>query len=104
MDPAVAEQAVDIIDGMNRAAYSSYALLLEIGVAKEVARSVLPVSMYTQFYWTINARSLMNFLSLRLDENAQAEIREYAKKVEKYFAEVMPVTYQAWIDNGRVAP
>jgi thymidylate synthase (FAD) len=104
VDQVVAEQAVEIIAGMNQAAYNSYALLLELGVAKEIARSVLPVSMYTQFYWTVNARSLMNFLSLRLDENAQAEIREYAKEVEKYFAETMPITYQAWVDNSRVAP
>jgi thymidylate synthase (FAD) len=65
---------------------------------------VLPVSMFTQFYWTVNARSLMNFLSLRTDKHAQFEIREYANAVEQLFKDVMPVTYQAWIDNGKVAP
>lgn len=65
---------------------------------------VLPVSMFTQFYWTVNARALMNFLSLRTDNNAQMEIREYAAAVEELFKDAMPVTYQAWIDNGKVAP
>lgn len=99
-----AEQAVAIIDGMNKASYSAYKLMLELGVAKEVARSILPVSMYTQFYWTVNARAMMNFLSLRLDDNAQQEIREFAKAVEKIFAKQMPVTYEAWVDSGRVCP
>jgi len=99
-----AEVAVNIIEEMNKVTYSAYQAMLDMGVAKEVARAVLPVSMYTQFYWTVNARSLMNFLSLRLDENAQAEIREYAKEVEKSFKQVMPITYSAWVDNGRVAP
>ena len=54
-----------------RAAYDTYLELLEQGVAKEVARNVLPVAIYTQFYWTVNARSLMNFVSLRNSEQPQ---------------------------------
>ena len=104
VDEAIAEQAVATIDGMNKAAYQAYLLLLELGVAKEVARSVLPVSMYTQFYWTVNARSLMNFLSLRTDENAQYEIREFARAVEIFFMQQMPETWSAWNDCGRICP
>jgi thymidylate synthase (FAD) len=59
---------------------------------------------FTQFYWTINARSLMNFLSLRAAETAQYEIRRYAEAIEPYFAELMPVTYEAFVGAGRVAP
>lgn len=81
-----------------------YNNLIEGGVAKELARSVLPVSMYTQFYWTLNARSLMNFLSLRTHETAQLEIRQYATEVESYLAANMPVTYEAWIKNNKVTP
>lgn len=98
------ETAYRVMLDANYASFTAYDQLIEMGVAKEIARSVLPVSMYTQFYWTVNARSLMNFLSLRLDKNAQLEIRQYAKEVEKYFAEAMPITYQAWVDNSRVAP
>lgn len=97
-------EAVNIIKEANEHAFKAYSTMIQRGVAKEVARMVLPVSMYTQFYWTVNARSLMNFLSLRLSENAQLEIREYAQKVEKIFAEAMPVTHGEWVNNGRVAP
>lgn len=75
-----------------------------MGIAKELARLVLPVGIYTEFYWTVNARSLMNFISLRGAETAQLEIRRYAEAVEKFFEQKMPVTYKAFIDNGRVAP
>jgi thymidylate synthase (FAD) len=78
--------------------------MLEMGIAKEVARTVLPVGMFTQFYWTVNARSLMNFLSLRTDDNAQLDIRKYANAVESLFAKEMPVTYKAWLDNSKVCP
>lgn len=85
-------------------AWTNYERALENGVAKELARLLLPVSVYTQFYWTVNARSLMNFISLRNAETAQYEIREYAKVIESIFAGLMPVTHQAFVANGRVAP
>lgn len=84
--------------------WDKYEKLLADGVAKEQARMVLPVGIYTQFYWTVNARSLMNFLSLRTTEFAMMEIREYAKIVEGLFAEKMPRTAEVFIENGRVAP
>lgn len=102
-DPRVA-MAMTAINSNNIASYKIYREMVEAGIAKEVARMVLPVSMFTQFYWTLNARSLMNFLSLRTDKNAQLEIREYADAIEQLFKDVMPVTYQAWINNGKVAP
>jgi thymidylate synthase (FAD) len=104
VDDDIASDAVSIIEEANKASYSAYSRLIDMGVAKEVSRAVLPVSMYTQFYWTVNARSIMNFLSLRTDQNAQLDIRLYAKKVESIFAEKMPVTYKAWVENGKVTP
>jgi len=98
------DSAISIISSVNKLAYHQYMLLVEMGVAKEVARCVLPVSMYTQFYWTVNARSLMNFISLRDSEHAQMEIREYAIKVREIFAEKMPITHDAWLKNGKVCP
>jgi len=74
-----------------------YRELLEKGVAREVARIICPLSTYTQFYWTVNARSLMNFLRLRLDIHAQYEIREYAKCILEVFKEKMPWTYEAFV-------
>lgn len=96
--------AIEVISKANETAYSAYKDLLYMGVAKELARVVLPVSMYTQFYWTVNARALMNFLSLRNAETAQRDIQMYAADVEKIFSEQMPETHKAWISNGRVAP
>src|SRR5438067_1017902 len=87
-----------------RAAYDTYLELLEQGVAKEVARNVLPVAIYTQFFWTVNARSLMNFVSLRNAETAQREIRRYAAAVEQLFGECMPITHAAFVANDRRAP
>jgi len=85
-------------------AYRAYVEMLDDGVAREVARNVLPVAIYTQFYWTVNARSLMNFLSLRNAPTAQREIRRYAEAVELLFAGVMPVTHAAFVENGRRSP
>ena len=100
----IANMTKFLIENWSNESYLLYKRLLDLGVAKEISRAVLPMSMYTQFYWTVNARSLMNFLSLRTDENAQREIREMAFEVEKIFADKMPVTYSAWISNGKVAP
>jgi thymidylate synthase (FAD) len=76
--------------------YHTYHQLLKSGVAREMARMVLPVSQYTQFYWTVNARSLLNFIRLRTDNHAQYEIREYAKVIADIFREKMPWTWEAF--------
>src|SRR6186713_3014278 len=86
------------------AAYAAYERLVEQGVARELARAVMPVGAYTEFYWTVNARALMNFVSLRASETAQREIRQYADAVEQLFAEKMPVTYEAFVAANRTAP
>jgi thymidylate synthase (FAD) len=86
------------------AAYAAYEKLVELGVARELARAALPVGAYTEFYWTVNARALMNFLSLRNAEAAQREIRRYAEACERFLAERMPVTYEAFVAAGRTAP
>lgn len=82
----------------------SYQRILDMGIAKEVARDVLPFALYTEFYYDTNARSLMNFLSLRNTKSALKEIREYAIAIEQLFAKVAPVCYNAFVENGRVTP
>jgi thymidylate synthase (FAD) len=104
VDPELAEHTRQTQLAVYEQAYAAYADLLERGVAKEVARNVLPVAIYTQFYWTVNARSLMNFLSLRNAVTAQREIRRYAAAVEQLFAERMPITHSAFVANERRAP
>lgn len=98
------EATRDSLDRAYDQAYKSYQYLMSIGVAKEIARACLPVGIYSQMYWTCNARSLMNFLALRNHEKALQEIREYAEAMESVFAELMPVTHAAFVENGRVAP
>ncbi|HYX77109.1 MAG TPA: FAD-dependent thymidylate synthase, partial [Gaiellaceae bacterium] len=104
VDPELAEQARDELQALYDAAYGTYTRLVEQGVARELARLVMPMGAYTEFYWTVNARSLMNFISLRAAETAQREIRRYAEACERFFAERMPVTHAAFVDSDRVAP
>ncbi len=92
------------IEDASRAAFEAYERMLEQGIAKEVARMVLPLNMYTTYYWSCNPRSLMHFCSLRNSESAQYEIREYAKAAERFLAAAMPVTHAAFIENDRTAP
>jgi thymidylate synthase (FAD) len=107
------KDAPDDIDAAARAAVQSvyeyvtktYDYLVDdLGIAKEHARIVVPVSIYTEFRWTVNARALMNFIALRTHPTAMREIRTYASGIEKMFADAMPVTHAAFVENGKVAP
>jgi thymidylate synthase (FAD) len=102
--PELAERARDELKAVYEAAYAAYERLVEAGVARELARSAMPVGAYTQFYWTVNARALMNFVSLRAADTAQLEIRRYADAVESFFAGQMPATHAAFVANDRTAP
>ena len=95
----------------NMKAYNEYQKMLDAGIARELARSVLPVGLYSSMYVTMNARALMNFLSLRTMREGthfpsfpQREIEMVAEKMESLWAEKMPVTYETFNRNGRVAP
>ena len=92
-------------------AYENYQKMLDAGVAREVARAVLPVTLYSSMYVTMNARALMNFLSLRTAREGshfpsypQREIEMVAEKMEAEFAKLMPITYGAFQKSGRIAP
>ena len=104
VEPEVAESTRETLESVYRTAYAAYEELVEAGVAREIARCVLPVGAYTEFFWTVNARALMNFVSLRAAETAQREIRRYAEAVESFLAERMPVTHAAFVANDRTAP
>ena len=92
-------------------AYHNYQKMLSAGVAREVARAVLPVTLFSSMYVTMNARALMNFLSLRTSREGshfpsypQREIEMVAEKMEKHFEQLMPMTYAAFTKAGRVSP
>ena len=84
--------------------YAFYCELLASGETKEEARDVLPLALYKSLWFTVNARSLMNFLNLRNDEHAQWEIRQYAIAIEALFKESMPHTHAAFDEYERIAP
>jgi len=105
----------DLIQDRMRASctesYAAYREMLDAGIAREVARMVLPVSIYSSAYVTLNARSLMNFLSLRRKAEGahfpsypQREIEMVAERYEEEWARLMPLTHASFVANGRVAP
>jgi thymidylate synthase (FAD) len=100
-DPEVKDAFYSIFQETVLQADEAYYKLIDLGIAKELARCVLPVTQYTEFIWTVNARSLMNFMCLRNDSNAQYEIAEYAREIENIFDMILPATYASWVANGR---
>lgn len=98
---ASTDELVADADGKLRQAYvdhcrqslTLYEKMVEEGVAKEQARGVLPLNIYTEFYWTISLQGLVNFIELRKHEGAQYEIREYAHVLEELVEHVVPVSY-----------
>jgi thymidylate synthase (FAD) len=104
VDAELAERTREELRAVYETAFATYERLVEAGVARELARSVMPVGAYSEFYWTINARALMNFVSLRAAETAQREIRRYADAVELFLADRMPITHDAFVKAGRTAP
>jgi len=92
-------------------AYAAYRRMLDAGIAREVARVVLPLTIYSSMYVTMNARSLMNFLSLRTKRAdsqfpsfPQREIEMVAERMEEHWKGLMPITHAAFEAGGRVAP
>ncbi|MCC6403356.1 MAG: FAD-dependent thymidylate synthase [Fimbriimonadaceae bacterium] len=80
-------------------AYAQYTDLLEKGVARELARSNLPLSLYTEWYWQCDLHNLLHFLRLRLDPHAQYEIRVYAEAMAKCAQAVAPIAYEAFTEH-----
>ena len=91
------EQAYDMAD-------ASYRWLLDHGESKEHARLVLPLALYKEFIWTVNARSLLNFIGLRTDPEAQREIRLYAEAIEEMLTGVVPTVIDSFNEHGRRQP
>jgi thymidylate synthase (FAD) len=105
------ELVLKTMTSLCRQAYDAYQQMLKAGVAREVARMVLPLSIYSSMYVTCNARSLMHFLSLRTSsEDAtvrsypQREIEMVAEKLEAEWQKLMPLTHDVFQKNGRQAP
>ncbi len=79
-----------------REAISAYEDLLEMGVAREQARSILPLTVYTKVWWTASFQSVMNFIELRDEKTAQVEIQDYAKALKLIMLGIFPETTKIW--------
>ena len=93
LDETTANNAIYHIRGHSTRAYSAYTDLLEQGVTREIARMVLPLNIYSQWYWKVDLKNLLDFLKLRTDPHAQYEIRVYAEEIEKILRQWLPITY-----------
>ncbi len=89
-------EIISTMQNICKSAYEAYEKLLKKGLARESARGILPINIYTQFYWKIDAHNLMHFLRLRLPTNAQQEIREYALIIYDIFKQWMPNVIDAF--------
>ncbi len=76
----------------------SYQKLLDLGVAKEQARLILPLNQYTEVYWTASFQAIMNFIDLRDESTAQWEIQQYAKAMKELMMDIYPETTKIWFE------
>lgn len=104
VDKDSADKFITELDTQCGYAYNCYKYFLDADIAPEQARLFLHVNHYSHMFWTVNARSLMNFLNLRNAPTAQWEIQQFAIAVEEIWSELMPETHKAFVANGRVAP
>jgi len=95
-DENTAKRIRNTIEDFNNKAYEIYRNLLEEDLARELSRIVLPVSNYTEMYWKIDLNNLLKFLSLRIDEHAQFEIRVLANSILELVRPYVPMTIEAW--------
>ena len=100
-EPETAAQVVSIIEDAGMRAILDYQRLLDLGIAAEQARTVLPMGIFKKLYATASLRNWLNFLVLRNDEHAQTEIRECAIQIEAILNELFPLTMEAWNEFGR---
>lgn len=103
-DDECAVEITDAIRDTQMHSFKIYEAMLQDGIAKEVARVVLPVGMYSRMKWYTNLRSAMHFLSLRNSEHAQREIRDYAIAAEGLINQVCPISMAAFVEHGRKSP
>jgi thymidylate synthase (FAD) len=97
MDQLTAAEFCDYLDKAE-ALYADYQGLVDKGVAREMARIGLPLSIYTEWYWKIDLHNLFHFLSLRMDQHAQQEIRDYADAMFALIRPIVPMAAEAFLD------
>ena len=86
----------DTYNELMRQVEMAYDRMIDVGVAKEQARIVLPLNQYTEVYWTASFQAVMNFIELRNEKTSQIEIQEYAQVLLKQMKEVFPKITELW--------
>ena len=97
IDPLTAQEFLSYLDDVEKA-YEQYQKFLDKGISRELARIALPVGVYTEWYWKIDLHNLFHFLSLRMDEHAQQEIRDFANAMFALIQPIVPVAAEAFLD------
>lgn len=98
-DKETADKIICDLKNGQKEAYEEYSKLIEKGLAREVARINLPLSLYTEFYWQMDLHNLFHFLKLRLDSHAQYEIRVYAEILLEICKKVAPMATESFINH-----
>lgn len=98
LSESVSLDMITLIENHSIDSYHHYEKLLNNGCARELARAVLPVNIYTQWFWTTDLHNLMHFLTLRCHEHAQWESRQYAEAIVGMAEAVAPYAMEAWRD------
>lgn len=93
------DEAAKIFDDIMLSITGAYDKLMDLGVAKEQARLILPLNQYTEVYWTASFQAIMNFIELRDESTAQWEIRQYAIAMKKMMMDLYPETTKVWFEN-----
>ena len=96
VSPEVKAKVRELLEKGQRQSFVEYEALLDEGVARELARINLPLSLYTEWYWTMDLHNLFHFLALRLDGHAQLEIRKYAEVILDITRAVAPVAVESF--------
>lgn len=98
-DKEKADKIIDQLEKGQKLAYENYSELIDSGLAREIARINLPLSLYTEFYWEMDLHNLFHFLKLRLDSHAQYEIRVYAEVILEMCKKVAPMATTSFINH-----
>jgi thymidylate synthase (FAD) len=98
-DKATADKIITQLEEGQKEAYENYSELIDSGLAREIARINLPLSLYTEFYWEMDLHNLFHFLKLRLDSHAQYEIRVYAEVILEMCRKVAPMATESFINH-----
>ena len=95
---ALKEKVIQYFTEMSENSFDIYQNLNEAGIARELARAILPVNLYTEWYWKNDLHNTFHFLKLRMDTHAQYEIRVFAEGMAKFVKQIAPIAYEAFED------